>query len=66
MERDDGTIDWDGAFEAIVSPLRPPRYVRVARVAWQTTLALVLMLVAAWMLVRLVADPLSRLGRPWL
>jgi hypothetical protein len=66
MERDDGSIDWDAAFEALVSPLRPPRYVRVARAAWQTTLAVMAMLVAAWMLVRLIADPLSQLGRPWL
>jgi hypothetical protein len=65
MDRDDGAIDWDAAFEALVAPLRPPRYQRVARVAWQATATLVLMAVACWTVVRLISDPLSDLGRPW-
>jgi hypothetical protein len=66
MERDDGTVDWDAAFEALVAPLRPPRYLRIARAAWQITATLVLLLVACWTVMRLIADPLSDLGRPWL
>ena len=66
MERDDGTIDWDAAFEALVAGLRPPRYARVARVAWQATGACILLVVAAWMLLSLVAESLDDLGRPWL
>ncbi|MGH9261935.1 MAG: hypothetical protein ACRD08_18920 [Acidimicrobiales bacterium] len=65
MERDDGTADWDAACEALVAPLRPPRYLRIARAAWQTTATLVLLLVACWTVMRLSADPLSDLGRPW-
>jgi hypothetical protein len=65
MERDDGMLDWDAAFEGIVAGLRPPRYQRVARAAFQTALAVLLFAVAAWMLVRLVAAPLGDLGRPW-
>jgi hypothetical protein len=65
MERDDGMLDWDAAFESIVAGLRPPRYQRVARATFQAALAVVLFAVAAWMLVRLVAEPLGDLGRPW-
>jgi hypothetical protein len=65
MERDDGTVDWDAAFEALVAPLRPPRYLRIARAAWQTAATLVLLVVACWTVMRLIADPLSDLGRPW-
>jgi hypothetical protein len=66
MDRDDGTVDWDAAFEAIVAPLRAPRYVRVAGAAWRVTAALALMALACWSLMRLIADPLSQLGRPWM
>ena len=66
MERDDGTIDWDAAFQAVVAELQPPRHVRVARVAWQATGAVVLLLLAAWTLLTLVAESLDDLGRPWL
>jgi hypothetical protein len=65
MERDDGMLDWDAAFEDIVAGLRPPRYQRVARTALQTTVAVALFAIAAWMLVQLVAAPLGDLGRPW-
>jgi hypothetical protein len=65
MERDDGTLDWDAAFEALVAGLRPPRYQQVARVAWQTLVAVTVMVVTAWLLVRLVAAPISDFGRPW-
>jgi hypothetical protein len=40
--------------------------VRVARVACQATGALVLLLLAAWTLLTLVAESLDDLGRPWL
>ena len=66
MDRDDGTIDWDAAFEALVAPLRPPRYARVARLVWQTMATLTLMALACWTLVRLIGDPLRQLGRPWI
>jgi len=66
VERDDGTIDWDAAFEALVADLRPPRASRVARVAGQATGACILLLIAAWMLLSLVAESLDDLGRPWL
>ena len=66
MERDDGTIDWDAAFEALVAGLRPPRYMRVARLAGQATAACILLLMAAWMLLSLVAESMDDLGRPWL
>lgn len=65
MERDDGTVDWDAAFEALVAPLRPPRYLRIARATCQTAATLVLLVVACWTVMRLIADPLSDLGRPW-
>lgn len=64
MERDDG-IDWDAAFEALVAPLRPPRYVRLCRAAGQVGAAVILAALACWTAVRLVAEPLSELGRPW-
>ncbi len=65
MDRDDGAIDWDAAFEALVAPLRPPRYLRAARIAGQATMTVVLLAIACWTLVRMVGDPLSDLGRPW-
>ena len=65
MDRDDGTIDWDAAFEALVAPLRPPRYLRVARAACHAGALLALMTVMCWTVVRLVGDPLRELGRPW-
>jgi hypothetical protein len=64
MDHDDGT-DWDAAFEAIVAPLRSPRYVRIAGIAWRFVAAAVLMALAWWSVVRLIAEPLGRLGRPW-
>ena len=66
MERDDGTIDWDAAFEALVAGLRQPRHARVARVAGLAMGTCILLLVAAWMLLSLVAESLDDLGRPWL
>ena len=66
MERDEGTIDWDAAFEALVADLRPPRYVRAARWAWQLAAALTLLACATWTLVSLLAESLGDLGRPWL
>ena len=67
MERDDGTIDWDAAFEALVADLRPPRYLRVARVAWPGDGCMRSCCSSRpWMLLSLVAEPLDDLGRPWL
>lgn len=64
-EFDDGPLDWDAAFEALVADLRLPRYRRLARVAGQVALAGALLVVSTWMLVAMVAEPLSHLGRPW-
>ncbi len=66
MESEEGTIDWDAAFEALVAPLRPPRYRRVARRAALTAVALTLMTGTAWVLISLLAESLHDLGRPWL
>jgi len=69
MEHDetlDGeTLDWDAAFEAIVAPLRPSRWRVIARAVGEAVLAGLVMVSAAWLLVRLVADPLAELGHPW-
>jgi|RhiMethySRZTD1v2_1073278.scaffolds.fasta_scaffold3549159_1 hypothetical protein len=64
-EFDDGTLDWDAEFEALVAGLRPPRYRRIARAAAQVALAGTLLVVSTWMLVAMVAEPLGHLGRPW-
>jgi hypothetical protein len=64
MDRDDGT-DWDAAFEAIVASLRPSRPVRMSVLAGQAILAVVLMALACWMILQLIAEPLRQLGRPW-
>jgi hypothetical protein len=66
VERDDGTTDWDAAFEAVIAGLRPPRHVRVARIAVQATATAILLAIAAWMVLTLVAESLEDLGRPWL
>jgi hypothetical protein len=63
---EEGTIDWDAAFEALVAPLRPPRYRRVARRFGLTAVALTLLMGSAWVLISLVAESLHDLGRPWL
>ncbi len=69
MDQDDtvdgGTLDWDAAFEALVAPLRASRARRVALAVGQAVLAAAVMTMAAWMLVRLVAEPLAELGHPW-
>jgi hypothetical protein len=64
-EFDEGALDWDAAFEALVAGLRPPRYRRVARAAGQAALALALLVVSTWMLGVVVAKPPGHLGRPW-
>ena len=66
MERDEQTIDWDAAFEALVAPLRPPRYLRAARRAVQVAAALALLVGTGWVLISLVVESLHDLGRPWL
>lgn len=60
------TIDWDAAFEALVAPLRPPRYRRVARQIGLTAVALAFLMGTAWVLLSLLAESLHDLGRPWL
>ena len=59
-------MDWDGAFQALVAPLRPPRYRRVVRQLGLTAVALTLLMGTAWVLINLVAESLHDLGRPWL
>ena len=44
---------------------KPNHYGEMARVAWQTLVAVTVMVVTAWLLVRLVAAPISDFGRPW-
>jgi hypothetical protein len=66
VDRDEGAIDWDAAFEAIVAPLRPPRYVRAVRAVTQATVALLMIAVAAWMLLRVIGESVNGLGRPML
>lgn len=65
MDRDDGTVDWDAAFEAIVSTLRPPRHVQVAGVAWRFLLAAMFVGIACWLVLHMVVEPMNNLGRPW-
>jgi hypothetical protein len=66
MDRDEGMIDWDAAFEALVAQLRPSRCARLGRLAGQAALTALFFAAAGWTLMRLVADPVSNLGRPWL
>ena len=66
MERDEETIDWDAAFEALVAPLRPPRYRRVARQIGLAAVAQTVLMGTAWVLLSLLAESLHDLGRPWL
>ena len=65
MDRDDGTVDWDAAFEAIVASLRPARHVQVVGMAWRLLVALAFVGVACWMFIHTVVEPLYELGRPW-
>jgi hypothetical protein len=65
MDRDDGAVDWDAAFEAIVATLRPPRHVQVAGVALRLVLAVLFVVVACWMFLHAVVEPLNNFGRPW-
>ena len=66
MDRDDGTIDWDAAFEAIVAPLRPARHVRIAGLVWRSLLAVALVALACWSVLHTIVAPLGQLGRPWI
>jgi hypothetical protein len=66
VERDEQTIDWDAAFEALVAPLRPNRYLSAARRAGQVAAALALLVGTGWVLISLVVESLHDLGRPWL
>ena len=62
---DAGGIDWDAAFEALVAPLRPRRYVRIARATVQLIGAVVLLTLCCWILVQVMVEPMRELGRPW-
>jgi hypothetical protein len=63
VSRDHEPIDWDAAWEAIVLGLQRPRYQRIALAAGQVLLTLVVMGVSAWLLLRIIAEPLNELGR---
>ena len=64
MERDEAK-DWDAAFEAIVAPLRPSRSMRMSVIAGQAVLCVLVITLACWMLLQMIAEPLRQLGRPW-
>ena len=63
VSRDHEPIDWDAAWEAIVRGLERPRYQRIALAAGQVLVTLVVMGVSAWLLLRIIAEPLNELGR---
>jgi hypothetical protein len=63
VSRDHEPIDWDAAWEAIVLGLQRPRYQRIALAAGQVLVTLVVMGVSAWLLLRIIAEPLNELGR---
>src|SRR5918998_4856 len=60
MDRDDGTIDWDAAFEAIVAPLRPARHVRIAGLVWRSLLAVALAVLTCWSVMHTIVAPLGQ------
>ena len=59
-------LDWEAAWDGIVAGLRPRRYARIARSAIRTLLAVALMATTLWLLMALVVEPFTQLGRPWL
>jgi hypothetical protein len=59
-------LDWEAAWDGIVAGLRPRRYARLARSAIRTLLAVAVMASTLWMLMALVVEPFTQLGRPWL
>ena len=61
--RDHEPIDWDAAWEAIVLGLQRPRYQRIALAVGQVLVTLAVMGVSAWLLLRIIAEPLHELGR---
>ena len=63
VSRDHEPIDWDAAWEAIVLGLQRPRYQRIALAAGQVLVTLAVMGVSAWLLLRIIAEPLNELGR---
>jgi nitrate reductase gamma subunit len=63
VRRDHEPIDWDAAWEAIVLGLQRPRYQRIALAAGQVLVTLAVMGVSAWLLLRMIAEPLNELGR---
>jgi hypothetical protein len=63
VSRDHEPIDWDAAWEALVLGLQRPRYQRIALATGQVLVTLVVMGVSAWLLLRIIAEPLNELGR---
>ena len=59
-------LDWEAAWDGIVAGLRPRRYARIARSAIRTLLAVAVMAATLWLLMALVVEPFTQLGRPWL
>jgi nitrate reductase gamma subunit len=56
-------IDWDAAWEVLVLGLQRPRYQRIALVAGQVLVTLATIGLSAWLLLRIIAEPLQELGR---
>jgi hypothetical protein len=63
-DRPSEDLDWDAAW--VVAELRRPRYARVARAAAHTVVAVAVMATTVWLLIALVVEPFTQLGRPWL
>jgi hypothetical protein len=63
VRRDHEPVDWDAAWEAIVLGLQRPRCHRIALAAGQVLVTLAVMGVSAWLLLRMIAEPLNELGR---
>jgi hypothetical protein len=59
-------LDWEAAWDGIVAGLRPRRYARLARSTIRTVLAVAVMASTLWLLLALVVEPFTQLGRPWL
>lgn len=63
VRRDPEPIDWDAAWEALVKGLQRPRYQRIALAVGQVMVALAVIGLSTWLLLRMIAEPLNELGR---
>lgn len=63
VRRDHEPIDWDAAWEALVKELQRPRYQRIALAVGQAIVALAVIGLSTWLLLRMIAEPLNELGR---